>query len=133
MSFAVPFCHSHYLYVISASLYVIPAQAGIHLLYFFILFTISSLAYTSNSLFLHKLNTKYQRLATNLNNYTLFLYVNLHFPTNNLFILAPLMSFRHTLCHFCSHLSFPRKRESILTTIFSQYSQIFTLFPPQKL
>jgi len=44
----------------------------------------------------------------------LFLFANLHFPnndyslfTNNLFIPAPLISFRPTLYHFYSHMSFP--------------------------
>ena len=40
-------------------------------------------------------------------NYTLFPYANFHFPTNEYFINALFMSFRHTLYRFCSHLSFP--------------------------
>ena len=86
--------------------YVIPAKAGIHPLYFFLFFfplchcelskkvwqshysfisfifcicIISSLAYNPNPLFLYKLNTKYQRLTTDFNNYALFLYNILHF------------------------------------------------------
>ena len=68
-------------------------------------------------------------------NYTLiliFLLKTIRYSLNNLFIPAPLMSFRYTLCNFCSHLSFPfrlchsrphhlsfpRKRESILTMFF---------------
>ena len=39
----------------------------------FYFFIISSLAYKPNSLFLHKLNTKYRRLTTYFNNYALFL------------------------------------------------------------
>ena len=84
----------------------------------FYFFIISSLTYNPNPLFLYKLNTKYQRLTTDFNNYGLFLYANLYFP-NNYAIFSPI-------------LSFPRKRESILT-MFPLYSPIFPLFPTQKL
>ena len=48
----------------------------------FYFFITSSLTYTSNPLFLYKLNTKYQQLTTDFNNYPLFLYANLHFSLN---------------------------------------------------
>jgi len=112
--------------------YVIPAKAGIHLLYFFsyflppsvianfrrncgnpiiqlmsfpiplmsfprrresilcisfcitfYFFLISSLAYNPNPLLLYKLNTKYQRLTTDFNNYALFLCNILRFFDTN--------------------------------------------------
>jgi len=136
MSFPLHFCHSRESGNLSftLSLRTFEESVAISFLYTFIFiyllslirilqlvfcisfyfFIISSLTYNPNPLFLYKLNTKYQRLTTDFNNYGLFLYANLYFP-NNYAIFSPI-------------LSFPRKRESILT-MFPLYSPIFPLFP----
>jgi len=59
-----------------SSLFIILFLTRILQLVFYIsfyFFIISSRTYNPNPLFLYKLNTKYQRLMTNFNNYTLFL------------------------------------------------------------
>ena len=74
---------SHYSFISFIFIYLLLLTHILQLLFCisFYFFIISSLAYNPNPLLLYKLNTKYQRLTTDFNNYPLFLYAILHFSS----------------------------------------------------